>query len=528
MPIPKCEPFNFKEVTECDVKRYFLSITSSAVGDDQICYKMIHYILDELAPILTHIMNCSLTSSSFPSIWKKAHIIPLPKSPFPSSVSQYRPISILPILSKVLEHIVHKQFTIFLTSNNLLNPFQSGFRPGHSTVSALLKVTDDIRFAMDSKQLTALVLLDFSSAFNSVDFDVLLGTLRSLNVSPPVLAWFDSYLRGRSQSVRYEDSSSDWCDITAGVPQGGILSPLLFSVFINSISNVISSNYHLYADDLQLYRHFDVNDATIAINSLNSDLHNISMWAKSHGLLVNPTKSQAMLIGSRYMCNLLEQVSVPSVQLDGTPIAFTNTAKNLGLIFDNNLSWRAHVTEICKKVHYSFHSLKRLQKFLPLNTKITLAQTLLLPLIDYADVCFLDASEGLVDKLERLQNLCIRFIYGLRKYDHVSHFRAELKWLSIRQRRSSHILSFLFNILKNLSSPPYLRERFMFLFSRDRDCRSITSLLLKTPSHSSSFYDKSFSVQAVRLWNALPPDIRATSTIGSFKRRIKEHYLSLS
>ena len=526
-PIPKCELFYFEAVSECDVKRYFLSITSKAVGDDEISYKMINYILDELLSILTHIMNYSLTTSSFPSAWKKAYIIPLPKTPTPSSVSHYRPISILPLLSKILELTVHKQLSSFLSNKNLLNPFQSGFRSYHSTVTALLKVTDDIRFAMDNKQLTILVLLDFSSAFNSVDFDVLLSILQSLNVSPPVLAWFNSYLRGRSQSVRHDDSSSDWCDITAGVPQGGILSPLLFSVFINSISETITSNYHLYADDLQLYRHFSVADTVTAINQLNLDLESITSWAKSFGLLVNPDKSQAIIIGSRHLCNSFDQSRVPPVMLNGVSITLSKTVRNLGVILDNNLSWCSHVSDICRKVYFSFHSLKRLQNLLPFNTKITLVQTLLLPLFDYADVCFIDATEELLNKLERLQNLCLRFIFGLRKYDHVSQYRNELKWLPIRYRRDCHVLYLLYNIINNPSFPSYIRERFEFLFPSDHHCRPNTYLLLKIPRHTTRFYNNSFSVQAVRLWNALPADIRASPTIATFKRRLKEHYLSL-
>lgn len=416
--------------------------------------------------------------------------------------------------------------TIFY-HNSLLSQFQSGFRPGHSTVSALLKVSEDMRFAMNNKQLTVLVLLDFSSAFNSVDFDILLGILSSLNVSPEAIAWFSSYLRGRSQCVRSNESSSDWCDLTAGVPQGGVLSPLLFSVFINSLTRILVSNYHLYADDVQLYRHFHVCDINDAINLINTDLNRINNWAQSFGLLVNPSKSQTLLIGGTYMRNLVDPSSIQPVLYNGVVIPFTDTAKNLGIIFDSNLSWGSHVNEISRKIHFSYRSLKRLQKFLPLETKILLAQTLLLPMLDYADVCFLDASEVLVNKLERLQNLCIRFIYGLRKYDHVSAYRSKLNWLPIRKRRDAHILSSLYNFLFNSLSPPYMRERFQFLVPRDQPCRTAKSLLLKFPPHTSSRYGNSFTVHAARLWNSLPHDIRDSPSLSVFKKRVKDYYLSV-
>lgn len=174
-----------------------------------------------------------------------ANVIPLPKISNPSSYSQFRPISILPILSKIIEHAVFKQLSSFLFNNDLLTPFQSGFRPSHSTVTALLKVTDDIRYAMDNQQLTVLILLDFSNAFNSVDFDILLGILRTLNISPPVIDWFHSYLHGRQQRIRTDEACSDWVVLNAGVPQGGVLSPLLFSIFINEITRSVSCQYHL-------------------------------------------------------------------------------------------------------------------------------------------------------------------------------------------------------------------------------------------------------------------------------------------
>ncbi|CAH0678045.1 unnamed protein product [Spodoptera exigua] len=307
----------------------------------------------------------------FPSLraWKKVHVLPLPKVSNPSSLSEFRPISILPIPSQVLESVVNSQLSHYLSSNRLLSPYQSGFRPGHCTVSALVKITDDIRLAIENRLLTIMVLLDFSSAFNSVDFDILLGILSSLNVSPSATAWFNSYLRGRSQSVRSDDVSSDWCDLSA-------------------------------ADDLQLYQHCKLEELPKAIDAINNDLGNISKWAKSFGLLANPTKSQALIVGGRYFLNKLQ--SPPPVLYDNVAISYTTYVKNLGVLMDCHLSWGLHI-----------------------------AESLLLPLLDYADVCFLDATEELLDKLERLQNLCIRFIFGLRKYDHVSEFRSRLKWLPI-------------------------------------------------------------------------------------------------
>ena len=408
-----------------------------------------------------------------------------------------------------------------------MNPLQSGFRPGHSTTTALVKVTDDIRKGMDTQQVTLLVLLDFSNAFGSVDFDIILATLRSLNISPNAIDWFRSYLFGRRQRIQIHDSHSDWSPVVAGVPQGGVLSPLLFSVFINTISQHISSLYHLYADDLQIYHQAKLPELPFAIKAINENLENIYTWSKSFGLRLNPIKTQLIIVGSAKLISKIDLFTLPPVCLDGVIIPYSKSVKDLGIILDQNMSWDSQLCDVSRKMFASLGSLKRLRNFLPIPTKIALANTLLLPILDYADPCYLDLREEQLNKLERLQNVCIRFIFGLRKYDHISDFRKKLKWLPIRLRRNTHILHLLYCILFNPTSPPYLKERFEFLGgSHPRRLRSDNSLVLKIPQHSSSFYSDSFTVTACRLWNALPLNVRNSKTFPTFKKRLKKHFLS--
>ncbi|KAG7301647.1 hypothetical protein JYU34_014621 [Plutella xylostella] len=415
IPTPDFPSFNIRQFSDCDVKKNILAITSNAVGSDNISRNMIVPIIDIILPIITHILNSSINSGTFPSPWKEAQIIPLPKKLNPSSFSDYRPISILPFLSKVLEKLVHYQLSGFLIRNNLMNPFQSGFRPGHSTVTALVKITDDIRLGMENGKLTILSLLDFSNAFNTVNFDLLLGILRSLNISPTVIDWFHSYLHGRQQRIRIDDSYSKWCCTNAGVPQGGVLSPLLFAIFINSISENLSSSYHLYADDLQIYTQSVTSDLPQAIAATNNDLNIILDWSRRYGLKVNPTKTQSILIGSsRLLCNV-DYAHLPSIIFDNVQIPFGNVVKNLGIFIDKHLSWGPQLDSVSRKVFGSASSLRRLRNFLPTSTKIALSQSLLLPILDYADASYLDLTQEQLNKLERLQNFCIRFIFWLEE-----------------------------------------------------------------------------------------------------------------
>ncbi|MDW0176719.1 MAG: reverse transcriptase family protein, partial [Nitrososphaeraceae archaeon] len=518
--------FTIADTSEAEVKSNLLAIKSKSSGSDGISIDALKPIIDVIVPTITDILNTSLATAIFPSEWKKAYIIPLPKIACPTQPKDFRPISILPLLSKVFERIIHSQLVTFLNSHQLLDPFQSGFRSGHSTSTALVKVTDDIRLAMNNTQITILVLLDFSNAFNSVDFDILLARLKSINVSQPSLDWFKSYLQGRRQCVKTSDTCSEWTDLVTGVPQGGVLSPLLFSLFIDSVVKTLRSNYHLYADDLQIYLHSDPDAISTAIDDINADLYLISQWAQKMGLLINPSKSQAIIIGSQRLVSKINMVNLPQLTLNGTAIPFSSTVKDLGLLIDQNLSWQPQVNDVGRRIFSRIHSLKRLQKFIPTKTKVHLCQTLLLPLLDYGDVCYLNLTEDRLNKLNCLQNVCIRYIFGLRKYDHISEFRSRLNWVEIRDRRNIHALSLLFNVLNNPNSPSYLSSRFTVLSAHGRGLRSESLLTLLIPKHNTSFYEHSFTVHAAKLWNQLDPDIQNAPSIQTFKSRLTKQYLS--
>lgn len=212
--------------------------------------------------------------------------------------------------------------------------------------------------------------------------------------------------------------------------------------------------------------------------------------------------------------------------LNGVSLTYSNVAKNLGVLFDCTLSWAPHVSEISRKVFAASGSLRRWKNLLPVKTKVELAQSLLLPILDYADVCLIDLSEDLLNKLQRLQNLCIRFIYGLRKFDHVSEYRLKLEWLPIRLRREEHILILVYNVLYDPRTPSYLKECFRFLgVDHNRDLRSKADNVLTPPFTRSGYFKDSFTVKATFLWNQLPPEIRHSKSLSTFKSKLHKHLL---
>ncbi|KAJ4428824.1 hypothetical protein ANN_25817 [Periplaneta americana] len=258
-----------------------------------------------------------LNHFNFPKIWKQAFVLPLPKVKVPTDPNDYRPISILPAISKALERIVHRQITNYMNEHKLFDKYQSGFRAGHNTSTALLKVTEDIREAIDSNKVTILTLLDLSKAFNSVNFDLLTHKLRNLHLSETAVSWFESYLRERQQCVVSGNRSSSWFNITSGIPQGSVLGPLLFTIYVSDItSHVKHCNYHLYADDLQCYISSRLDRINDAIDKLNKDIDSIVTWTKKFHLNINPGKTQAIILGHKRQTDAVKHLDISPVKIE--------------------------------------------------------------------------------------------------------------------------------------------------------------------------------------------------------------------
>uniref|UniRef100_A0A1B6KKS7 Reverse transcriptase domain-containing protein n=1 Tax=Graphocephala atropunctata TaxID=36148 RepID=A0A1B6KKS7_9HEMI len=509
--IPCCgseDRFSFTPVTEADVLGAIMRMTSNAVGVDKIPIRFIKDTLPITLPIITAIFNKSLMSSVFPEIWKSALVRPLPKIPSPQTPSDFRPISILPALSKCLERIVHQQFSSYLEHNHLISNFQSGFRTNHSTTTALLKITDDIRQAMDEKKATLLTLFDFSKAFDCVHHPLLFIKLKRVGFSHGCVDWVKSYLTARQQCVRTGDQNSSWRAVTRGVPQGSVLGPLLFSLYIDDVTTVIShSHFHLYADDLQIYQRFFPNDMTECVSSMISDIDAIAKWAYRHGLKLNETKTQTMVVGYSRLLTKIDFNTAPKLRLNNHELEYSDKVKNLGLIMTKHLGWTDQTVLTCNRVFAGIHSLKRFALFLPLNVKIMLVKTLILLQFNYCDIVINDTTVELSDRLQRAQNYCIKFIFNSRRSDHVTPLFQQLSLMKLKELCDYHTLVLLHSII-TFKSPRYLSENFLFMSDISERYTRRGASILSIPHHRTSFFNKSFTVTACRLWNALPDNIR--------------------
>ena len=358
---------------------------SKSSGIDKIPAKMLRIAADIIAPSLTYIFNLSLSTGEFVDDWKIARVTSIHKDGSRQIVGNYRPISVLPLISKIFEKEIFQQLYKHMNENNLMSKFQFDFRPGYSTLSALIHMCDIWYNNLDNSELTGVVFLDIQNAFDSFDHEILLKKLK----------WFQSYLTNRCQQCQINGFLSNKGKTICGVPQGSILGPLLFLIYINDLPNSLKSSVPcLYADDTQIFT--SSHDPTEIANNLNSDLENVTDWLNVNKLRSHPTKSKMMVIGSRN--NLKSNVDDlrSNIKIDNNDVSPVLSQKCLGTYLDERLVFDVHIEQICKKVCPGIGVLRRIKPFVTRSSLLKLYKSLIQPYFDYCsplwDTC---------DKFER-------------------------------------------------------------------------------------------------------------------------------
>ena len=310
---------------------------SKATGLDNISARFIRECADLISVPISDLFNKSLTSGIFPDDWESARVIPLFKQGERSDLNNYRPISVISVIAKVFERIVYDQLYSFLAKEDVISKQQSGFRSLHSTVLALLEATDSWAFNTDRGNVNAVVFLDLKKAFDTVDHEILLTKMNHYGVQGVALDWFNSYLTNRTQRRLVNDSLSKTCSLKCGVPQGTILGPLLFLIYINDLPNCLSScQPRMYADDTHItYAGADLNSIQ---SNLNRDLSNLNQWLSSNKITLNATKTEFMLIGSRQRLSTLPDTL--ELSINNESINRVSSVKSLGVFIDENLTWQ--------------------------------------------------------------------------------------------------------------------------------------------------------------------------------------------
>lgn len=456
---------------------------------------MIQICPSEVSFPLSLIFKKCFESGSFPSEWKKANVQPIHKKNSRACKSNYRPISLLPIFSKILEKLIFDKMYTFFTQNELLSKNQSGFRPGDSTINQLLAITTEIYKAFDKYQETRAVFLDISKAFDKVWHEGLCFKLKQNGIDGNLLNMLKDFLSNRKQRVVLNGVESDWENIYAGVPQGSVLGPLLFLVYINDLTDNISANMKLFADDSSLF--IKVRNVEDAQSILMTDLEKITQWANQWKMQFNPdiTKQAIEIVfSSKY-----NKPNHPLLSFNGIPVARSDSTEHLGMHLDEKLSFKKHISEAIIKAKNGISLLKFLAKYLT-RAKLDLAYKMhVRPHLEYGDVIFHERSTDLMNLLENVQKQAALIVAGCWQGTNILKLYKELGWESLSERRKFHRLTLYYKIL-NRKTPQYLLD-----------------LVLHSTPNGTNRYKNTFFPYCFTQWQDIDINIKLSPSVEKFK-----------
>lgn len=505
--------FNFQEIDNNCIYKIVNTIKSEAYGTDNINLKMLMLVLPYCVDAIKDIINFCLRHGVFPDNWKTALVLPIPKITTPSEFKDLRPINILPCLSKLLEKIVNFQLKEYLETNSIIPSVQSGFRKQHGTGTALLKVMGDIANNIDKGNLSILILLDQSKAFDVVNHKLIIAKLKYIGLSDVSLNWFSSYLSNRQQKVKINYIESDELTLRSGVPQGSILGPILFSIFTLDVPKCFSKcKLHLYADDVQIYISANITEVERATSDINVELNNFCTWCYDNGLKLNPSKSKAIMLGNE---RVRKNISLNhlNIRINDTIISWVDSTKNLGLVIDNNVNFSEQVNNVRKG---SFAVLKSLYKFkydMKQETKLLLVKALIYPKIEYCSSVYYYHLTGYNrQRLQRIQNACVRFVCCVPFGEHISPYLERLGEINVFQRVTYLYSLFLYKMIKS-ERPGYLYN--MLTLRSTVHNVNIRNDNYTIPQHNTTKFQGSFLYTAPKLLNYLLDIIN--HHLGTFK-----------
>jgi hypothetical protein len=487
---------------------------NKASGPDGISNRLLKEIRYSISIPLSKIINLSLRTA-FPDVWKNANVVPLHKKGDRKIKENYRPVSLLNCLSKIQERIVYITLYKHCCDNNLLDPNNSGFKKNDSTVNRLLQLTHNIYTNFDNKQDTYAVFLDISKAFDKVWHNGLLSKLYSFGITGNLLQWFRTYLSNRKQRVIINGHTSEFLSIKAGVPQGSLLGPLLFLIYINDMTSTLASNTSMFADDTAIYT--SNKNVQMASEALNSDLEKIHNWANIWKVSFNASKTYLM-----HFTLSTNKPALPPIYLNNSEIKEIDSFKYLGLTLTKRLSWKNHLLDITKKANNKLHTFWRIKSFTSRKTLSLLYITYVRPILEYGCAVFDNCTAFESNMLENVQRKFALLCTGAYRHTSNNKLMQELGWETLQTRRKYHKLC-LFYKIHNRLTPTYLNDLLPPMISQihnynTRQSDKYYSSRTRTTAMQTSYFNHS-----ARSWDALPSAITESESLSIFKSRLKRN-----
>ena len=482
-------------------------------GSDGIPCFLIKLTKVIIAPILANLFNACLFQSVFPDIFKIAEVIPLFKGGNMFIVDNYRPISLLPLFGKLLEKVIAKRLTNFLDENEILTSRQFGFRKSHSTEFAAVNLYDHFLSKLDKKEHTCSIFLDLAKAFDSVNHEILLAKLYKYNIRGPALNLFRSYLCNRWQYVKLNHIHSELKPINIGIPQGSILGPLLFLLYINDLPNASDFFIKLFADDTVLSlsgeNMKDLNKKT------SVELNKIYKWLVANKLTLNVVKSKFMIITGKRAQN-----HDFKLKINGVPLQRCSSYKYLGLHFDENLNWKIHIDYVCKKLSKTCGIISKLRHCVDIAILKTVYYALGYSYLRYGNIVWGSATKTVLEPLAVRQNRIIKIMtfapFG--RVDLAPVYR-DLKILGLPEMHFMEKAKFMHKYY-NGKLPALFKDYFETnaIVTHSYNLRRVTPFRPILSNYS----EKMMKHNGPAIWNTVPDDIKNISNIKSFSFRLKK------
>ena len=501
-------------VYSLEIGKIIMSLKSSSPGWDDISAVAVKNTHQYLAGPLAYIFNLSFTHGTFPQELKIAKVVPLYKGENNGLVKNYRPVSVLPLFSKILERLMYNRLLAFINANGLLYKLQFGFRPEHSTNTALITLIDKISCALNDGETVLGVFLDFSKAFDCVNHEILLAKLEHYGIRGNALKWFHSYLTGRQQYVCYDGVNSTHRGIVCGVPQGSILGPVLFLLYINDLANVSDILYSiLFADDSNVF--ISGKNIEHMINTMNGELAKLMIWLECNRLSLNIKKTHYMLFSTK-KCSVPDHINIT---IKGIKVGQVDHTKFLGVIIDSKLSWDYHINYIKNKISKAIGLICKARKYVNKACLVTLYYSFLYPYLNYCIEVWGSAAQYRLQPLVLLHKRVIRILTSAGYRDHTAPLFKQLKIMTIYELYLFRTGLFMFKIY-NKKVPTVCCE----MFTTNEIYHSYNTRrrnYLHVPLAGSVCYSNTVRIKGVDIWNRILTLIDVDCSICVFKHKLK-------
>lgn len=507
---------DFSTLSMNDLKKIVNSLENKYNNEDILNIKVLKSSFHVLGHVFLKFVNTSLLKGEFPNELKTSLITPIPKVANSTDCSNYRPINTLPAVEKILELAVYNQLYAYFSSNNLLFINQSGFRSKHSCESAIQLTVSTWNELIDQGYFVSAIFLDFRRAFETIDRDILLQKLRYYGIGGTVLNWLQDFLTDRYQITKVNSVKSSRMLNQFGVPQGSVLGPLLFIIYLNDISHFVNPNFlNLFADD-SLISCSD-KDLNVAIRKTQRELDRIEQYLNINKLKLNVDKTKAMILTTKYKYSQIN-TDILDISIYGSRIEIVTKIKYLGFYIDNLLTYKDHFEYIKKKIGTKLFFFSRIAGNLSMNSRLLVYQTIIQPHFNYCSSLLYLLDNNCKASLQKLQNRGMRIILRCNRYTPIYLMLQCLEWRSVRISLKYYTMTFIFKILHNLL-PSYLRQTITRANEiHNHFTRYSTHIYIRKTNLKRAMNCLFF--KCMNEYNKLPTNVKESNSLAAFKRTL--------